>query len=42
MLAIDHLRKNYGAFRLDCTLSVKPGIYHRSRGAERFGKKHYL
>ena len=38
MLAIDHLRKNYGAFRLDCTLSVKPGYITGLVGQNGSGK----
>ncbi len=38
MLSIDHLRKNYGSFRLDCTLSVKPGYITGLVGQNGSGK----
>lgn len=38
MLKIDHLRKNYGAFSLDCSLEVRPGCVTGLVGQNGAGK----
>ena len=38
MLKIDHLRKNYGSFALDCTLEVQPGCITGLIGQNGAGK----
>ena len=38
MLKIDHLRKNYGSFALDCSLEVQPGCITGLIGQNGAGK----
>ena len=38
MLKIDHLKKNYGSFRLDCSLEVSPGCITGLVGPNGSGK----
>ena len=38
MLKIDHLKKNYGSFRLDCSLEVRPGCITGLVGPNGSGK----
>ena len=42
MLKIDHLRKNYGSFALDCTLEVQPGCITGLIGQNGAGKALHL